>query len=373
MPVDNDDPTEVRPEEGRGKHIGDLLLPFYHRGACWQDWGTFLDELFKGNLHVKKSNHLGFHDQQCRHHPVVGQHRAVMDEARGPKSEQYPTLAHHRFGRPCRAFGAGEINKTPGFVVADTVVKAKAFLKQVGKGGKLEDIAYDEGGDSDWHSTGESSKYESAGSSQVQDSQGEIDARNIIDDPMELVFGGESQETDYGSVVSLADIEVMMGSPEGRTTGVPTPPAQSGHGSMALRQGGSENPAIHDNELEVADVSGSSFDPSTMVRKSTKVRAATLGYLQQFSTDPVRLREETLRLASGTECVLHLCGCGMPYKNQAGTLVPGCCESTHLKLGTVEENTAHRFFHIVINQCRAEDYADLLSIYHRVQFGKGLF
>jgi len=109
-------------------------------------------------------------------------------------------------------------------------------------------------------------------------------------------------------------------------------------------------------------------------RSSTKVRAATLGYLRGFSLDPDRLREETRRLTLNRDLqVLHLCGCGIPFHNPEGTLVPGCCEWSHLKLGTAEENGRHKSYHIVMGMTVAEDYPALCGIVHKGQDGNDLF
>jgi hypothetical protein len=54
-------------------------------------------------------------------------------------------MFHHvRYSRPCISFGKGEANKTPGFIVADTVTKARRFLEGINKGEKIQDSAYDE-------------------------------------------------------------------------------------------------------------------------------------------------------------------------------------------------------------------------------------
>jgi hypothetical protein len=117
---------------GRGKHLGAILLPFYHRGATWQDFGLFLEALFEGRLHTRIGATPLFSPQKCRHN-YGGKHYEVLSNS-VEDPDQYPMFHHVRYSRPCISFGKGEANKTPGFIVADTVTKARRFLESINKG-----------------------------------------------------------------------------------------------------------------------------------------------------------------------------------------------------------------------------------------------
>ena len=58
-----------------------------------------------------------------------------------------PVFNSNRFKQPCRGFGQGERNKSPGFVAHDLCIRAEQYLERVGKGKKLE---WYDGHDSDF-------------------------------------------------------------------------------------------------------------------------------------------------------------------------------------------------------------------------------
>lgn len=108
-----------------------------------------------------------------------------------------------------------------------------------------------------------------------------------------------------------------------------------------------------------------SYDDSLLqstVRISTKLRAATLGYLWQFADSPADLRREFRRLRQDRAAhVLHLCGCGMSYYSE-NIRVFGCMERSHLRLGTVEENARHLNWHMVMSYINGDNYAKVCSV-----------
>jgi hypothetical protein len=171
---------------------------------------------------------------------------------------------------------------------------------------------------------------------------------------------GSPDSTDYGSSpIALSDIELMM---ELFDNEVPASPSGTPRDYPILSSEGDFNP------------SDESFHASQQARSSTKMRAATLAYLRGFARDPERLREEMYRLRKERDLyVLHLCGCGLPYTNESGTLVPGCCEWSHLRLGTSVENALHRSYHIVMEKSNVEDFPQLCDIIHRAEYGFDLF
>jgi hypothetical protein len=117
-----------------------------------------------------------------------------------------------------------------------------------------------------------------------------------------------------------------------------------------------------------------SVETITDRRSSTKMRGATLGYLWGFAENPARLRTEFRRLrGDGSLWVLHLCGCGLCTATDQGQRSRGCCEWSHLTLGSSVANARHRTYHEVMSSTRVEDYPALCGIIHRGVDGEGLF
>jgi hypothetical protein len=357
--MSGNDPSPGEDFVGRKKHLGSLLLPFYHRGATWGDFGRFLEVFFRGDLHVRKGGHLLFHEQKCRHNSG-GKHFSALDNSR-KFPQEYPMFNAVRYTRPCISFGKGEVGKNPGFIVFDTVLKAKAFLESINKGEKIENSAQDTGssyGSDDQDDLSEMSTEDEEDMLDYVDS-GEV--RDLSNDLLGIA-DSDSQDTDYGSVIAAEDLEAIM-----------KPFAESEERASRAHPSLEADPPIQSQEgdFRPQDVSFSKGPGNS--RSSTKVRAATLAYLRGFSREPSRLREETRRLCEdSTLCVLHLCGCGMPFEHN-GTLVPGCCEWSHLKLGTLEENGRHKTWHTAMGMSDAADYPALCDIVHRGKDGDGLF
>lgn len=49
-----------------------------------------------------------------------------------------PVFVGPQFTRSCLSFRKGKVDKTPGFVVSDTVVKARRYLESIRKGKKVQ-------------------------------------------------------------------------------------------------------------------------------------------------------------------------------------------------------------------------------------------
>jgi hypothetical protein len=173
----------------------------------------------------------------------------------------------------------------------------------------------------------------------------------VDDDMLALIPSDSDTDFDCGSPINAEDVELMMR---------PFELEEYRDLSARQRQGRRAPATAADFPITSSDGEFDPADASIRVgqggrRTSTKVRAATLGYLWGFSRDPDRLREETRRLRDERDQqVLHLCGCGIPFNNSDGVLVPGCCEWSHLRLGTAEENGLHKSYHTVMGATVAE-------------------
>lgn len=339
---------------GRRKHLGRIALIFYHRGGTWQDFGLFLERFFAGSLHVKKTGTVYFHEQKCRRN-TSGRHHAFLQSGR-TQPDQYPMFNHERYSRPCLSFGKGEEGKNTGFVVSDVCTRARKFLESIGKGEIKRSSVYDEDYDPDLADELDESSSVWVGTSQVAEGSTPLAEDDDVPVPVPQMEGPSSD--DFGSLeFELEDVEGLLG------------------------DSGEEGPAPDQDVLmsEISDFPSSenSADPEDsqgqVKRSSTKVRAATLGYLWGFSGRPAELRDAFQTLRRGSLSVLHLCGCGIYYKNLDGAACPGCCEWSHLKLGTLEENRYHENWHKTMNMARNEDYSALCDIVHRGQYGEGLF
>jgi hypothetical protein len=361
---DGNDLDGINDAEGRSRHLGAILLVFYHRGGTWHDFGMFLENLFSGALHKAPNRpHNPFTEQKCRHGPQ-GLHTDILETA-AMSPDDYPMFNHGRYFRPCISFGKGEANKTPGFVVADTVVKARRYLESIGKGDIVQNSAYSED-DSDYDPDNDSDPGESAEDQLIEVGESLSETEQVggptSDDDSEMQgVDGSSQETSYGSIIALSDVEALIEQLDGPRRLRPRAIPETSQIPITSSQG----------EFGPEDVS---FHASQHARVSTKMRAATLGYLRGFSRDPERLCEETHRLRTERNAfVLHLCGCGMPYTNNTGALVPGCCEWSHLRLGSSKENALHKMYHSVMGKAMVADYPRLCDIIHRAESGYDLF
>lgn len=345
------------PEVGRGKHLGRLALVFYHRAATWKEFGDFLEALFNGRLH-RRANNL-FREQKCRHN-VSGRHHTVL-QASALDQDQYPMFNHYRYSQYCLSFGKGDKNKNPGFVVSDTCQKARDYLAGIGKGVKIRGL----GDDGDYTDSPHTSEYSGEfdlddlpGSSQVTDDipSNELEMVNVIaEDEMDL-FPSSFEATN-------SDIEPVVGERD------------------LLDQGREDDERLAiDAEMSfMTDIDSSllSVDPpgpdGQTGRTSTKIRAATLGYLWGFADDPQGLRDAFRRLRSENLEILHLCGCGIGFVNERGESVAGCHTPSHLKLGSPYENGIHKIWHSTMSLSCDDDYSGLCAIVHRSQYGSDLF
>lgn len=328
--------------EGRDRHLGELALVFRHRGGTWGDFGRFLKFLFEDSLPVSSI--------ACRHNSGGKHYETLVASSNQP--DEYPMFAHERYSRPCISTGAFEEKKNPGLVVTDLCNKAARFLLSIGKG----DAGGTAGRDFDFEPAAVSSPIEPPGESQTTDSQGSIDAGNIVDGPRDLSLAETEEEFDGDDMFDEEDVQELL---EQMLAAAPSNSAQLPGPARTISADISEGPS----EDSVLQYTG---------RSTTKMRAATLGYLWGFADRPAELREQFRRLRTDRSlAVLHLCGCGICYKAESGARVPGCVEHSHLRLGSLEENSSHRNFHAMINFARDGDYAQQCAIIHRVDNGHG--
>jgi len=334
--------------QGRYKHLGDLAKVFKHRHGTWRDFGKFLKSEFKdpSQAGAMAGTASRLDGMPCRHSPR-GKHGAVLTAAR--EDPMYRTLLDHpRYRRPCLSHGTYENNKNGGLVVSDLCGRANNFLTALGRGDPYEETRRDFEYDPTVHSP--SSPPSTPGASQVSDIDdlGEISVDNItltqrrFNESLDL---DTSTEFDRGWVFQDEDVHTELPEP--------------GEGDLN---------AADDRTVSVSGVASSEDSLiQSSTRTSTKMRAATLGYLWGFADDPSRLRTEFRRLRSDDSLwVLHLCGCGISIKTGTGLRdlkSAGCCEWSHLKLGDQRENDAHRSLHQVLNIVPVSGYAALMQLY----------
>lgn len=333
---------------GRSKHLGQLALVFKHRHGTWADFGQFLKHIFSDSPTAGEV--IGVPKMvkpKCRHNSGGKHYEILKDCEKNP--QKYPMFAHERYTCRCVSIGAFEDKKNPGLVVADMCNKAKDFLSSIGKGDPNEAT----GRDFEFEPA-TSSPLTSPGHSQVPDSQGSIDLGNIVDGPR--VPGGESFDGDdlFADEDVLVELQPLLG----EVNEVGSRPQTAS--SIETLSG------FGDSQDSVLQLTG---------RSSTKIRAATLGYLWGFADRPTELREEFRKLRRNPDLqVLHLCGCGICYTNAVtGERVPGCCERSHLKLGLAVENGRHTNHHLMMSLAVDDDYPQLCGIVHRAVDGDGLF
>ena len=338
---------------GRRKHLGQLALVFQHRHGTWTDFGQFLKHIFSDS---PQYGSIGNVSQPvvpaCRHNPG-GKHNPVLADCK-QNPDRYPAFDHERYTRPCISVGAFEEKKNPGLVVADICAKAKTFLLSIGKG----DPRQATGRDIDYEPASSSVEDSSAGESQVSDCMSIIDDSNIVGGPRQSVpeesFAGNDLFEDEDVLAALEEILE------------PLDVAASVRQLHRMSSSSIEAPSGLASEDSLLQLVG---------RPTTKMRAATLGYLWQFADQPNELRNEFRRLRSNDALqVLHLCGCGICYTiPNTVTRVAGCVERSHLKLGLAEENGRHKTFHMTMAFSQVGDYHDLCGIVHRSTDGDGLF
>jgi len=341
---------------GRAKHLGELAWVFHHRHGSWRDFGWFLKWLFSDlppgvvdryQLPAAPAQHQVF----CRHNPGGENYDTLQACTQDPQA--FPMFNKERYRRQCLGIGAWERDKNPGLVVEDLCHKAKEFLLCIDRGDCRDQL----GRDYDYNPDQNSQSTEGSAPSEMEvDSQGSIDMANVIDEvlrplPQPESFDGDDwfDDTDFADAVGeAAGIERSM-SP-GTTLTAPSGFSGLSHDSVLQRDG---------------------------KRVSTKMRAATLGYLWQFADRPKELRNEFRRLRREAELlVLHLCGCGMCYSAPDGAKVYGCSERSHLQLGSSDENATHKSWHTVmadVSKSGPEGYIKACEAARMGEAGRDLF
>lgn len=301
----------------------------------------------------------------CRHNSGGKHYEALVAAAAQPES--YPMFDHERYRRPCISTGAFEDGKNPGLVVADLCEKAGQFLSYIGKG------------DPEGHK-GRDFNFEPSSSAPTSSVLGDDDCKkeSQASGDLEVCEIPDSQESQRSRLRSRAPCSVDSGDEEIRESdfmelvqeedevelpGQTNTPVMAGWGVQSSAISSGEMPS-GDSPLQLDG------------RSSTKMRAATLGYLWGFASRPNELREQFRLLVTRPDLhVLHLCGCGMSYTISSGARVPGCVEHSHLRLGLSRENGHHRNFHIVLSFTPVENYAVQCGLLHQSEseYGVGIF
>jgi len=347
---------------GRAKHLYSLLRVFQHRNGSWGDFGRFLESIFTDPSQGGRG--LSATQITCRHNSG-GKHYGVLAAA-AAQPENYPMFDHERYRRPCISTGAFEDGKNPGLVVADLCEKAGQFLSRIGKG----DPEGYKGRDFDFEPSSSAPPSSVLGDDDLKESQtsGDLEVCEIPDSQESQRFrlrsralgsdnGGDEEirESDFMGVVEEEEaVEPSEHSGPSAMTGWRVQSSAISSGEMPS----GDSPLQHDG------------------RSSTKMRAATLGYLWGFARQPNRLREQFWLLVTRPDLhVLHLCGCGMSYTTGSGVRIPGCVEYSHLRLGSPRENGHHRNFHIVLSFTPVENYAVQCGLLHQSdsEYGAGIF
>lgn len=365
-----DDGDGVDVDTGRRKHLGELALVFKHRHGTWRQFGLFLENLFQEGSVYGKGIH-SHKDCMCRHAPG-GKHYAFL-RAAAAEPDKYPVLMTPHYHQPCFSIGSWDKAKNPGFVVHDLCVRAHKFLEEVqGLGpGQLErDFDYDP----EEH---EQSQSTVGGASVDPDSQGAIDRANIViggrDRQGRRASSQEVSESGHLPVPEdgthwdgddmfedqdvLEDLDAMLSAAQLYTQ--PRPSAVPEHVSHLVSY-----PTSMETPTGYAQSTDSRLASST--RSSTKLRVATLAYLCQYSRKPEELREAFRRLRNDKKAhVLHLCGCGICYERN-GIRYPGCCEPSHLMLGSFTENKLQESCHVTINiSLDVSTYESLIGLWRK--------
>jgi len=316
---------------GRSKHLARLATVFRHRHGTWADFGGFLKDYFERSAQ----------EIPCRHNHR-GRHHGILLESQDESDP--PVFDHERYSRACVAVGTFDPDKNSGIVVADLCVQAARFLTSIGKGDP-EDAT---GRDRDYNPPPDPPS--SSNPSEHTDSYGAVDLANV------MAFRNRVSVVDDGGEVSDEDTSYSGDS------------VFEGEGvleqldELAPEPGPESQGGLSVETIEVLSDAGS-VDTITDRRSSTKIRAATLGYLRGFADNPVRLRTEFRRLRGDDSLwVLHLCGCGLCIVADGGQRSRGCCEWSHLTLGSSVANAHHRTYHEVMSHTRVEDYPALCGI-----------
>lgn len=339
---------------GRSKHLGELAVIFKHRHAKWHHFADFLREIFEDGTVAGPDADCtpsGLDVIPCRHNVGGRNHAALSSARRGPYRSSFD---HVRYERPCVSAGTFDENKNPGFVVHDLCVKAVQFLARnnVGDSGdpSRRDFVYDP----------------------------ELDPASYPSDDVILELDAdELAEINVNNIIRTARRMALV------------PDDSSDYGEEFFQQEdvtdnlieqvqNAVRPASRDDSVSAPGMRSSldSVGQGTVDRRTTKMRVATLAYLWKFVSDPTELRNEFRKLRSQPNLhVLHLCGCGMCYKTPTGQKVMGCCEASHLILGSSSLNDTHRTYHQMMNMTTPNMYLLQVSIIrgHLHHSGDGVF
>jgi len=255
----------------------------------------------------------------CRHNHGGRHYDALQAGAQNPK--QHAMFCYERYSRPCISMGTFDESKNPGLVVADLCAKAAEFLRSIGKGNLSQKAEADR-------------DYDFGPERPLPSSRAILSSSQAPEEP--------------GSIL---DVDILLA-----TKDAPDPEKDECDDASFREEDISTELPSTDREIEGETAAPDSIGSLTGVntsedsimqsptRLSTKMRAATLGYLWQFADDPQELKAQFKRLRGSPELhVLHLCGCGVSY-TVPGTRqrISGCVERSHLMLGTAADNRHHK-------------------------------
>lgn len=379
--------------EGRRRHLGAILLVFRHRGGTWGDFGRFLQALFFAECDPTPGRqvYVGFKiPVRCRHNEG-GVHHELLDL--GPADPA---------SRPCLSKDGIDDGKASGAVVHAIKKAALTYLGAVGKrklrvsksGGQLGQALSnaEEEGDGKEDTGGPSGVGAKRPSDTdptdqpplkrhelpVRGKQTNIDAyfgdiRGGAGTPpedllMEDDFGLDNEEIEELYERWWDDVQQNVQEEDLDSQGW----VRQRMSSLAA-----DTPVGSSSVGELTDYHDSQHSDTGGSRGSSiKIRWHVLGYLAGFADDPAKLKVRTLHLMDleNRLCyLLHLCGCGISHSGKGVEQSAGCCEPTHLRLGSPKENRAHTNFHETMRLCDPSDYPELVGIVRRGKHGAGLF
>lgn len=338
----------VLERSGRAAHLSQLALIFYHRRASWNSFGQFLVWWCRSNEHPVL----------CRHNDPAS---PCFQTLRGTSLRHlnYPEKA--RWQAPCRYFGSFESGKNPGIVTADLAVSAAGWLDgqrrdaqaRDGVGGwNAGDVGRDFAFEPSRTPSGPSSDSLSAELVEEPSSAAaEISRSNIL--AFSRREGEEFAQWAAGSDDSFLVPEGTGQVEPGRATpGAGGPPGSDPPGFDLMVS--DPLPADVDSETD-------SFAQYVQRPSTTKMRAEVIGYLLQFADRPQELRAAFGALVGTSENLLHLCGCGIGMVTN-GQRSGGCCEGSHLILGSQQTNRDHQGAHFSLARPRhVRDYTNDLD------------
>ena len=342
---------------GRSKHLGELAMVFKHRHAKWHHFADFLREEFSDRSVAGPNADVTpplLQQVACRHNNGGRNHTALSTANNGPFQSAFN---HVRYQRPCVTMGTYDEKKNPGLVVHDLCTRAVRFLARIGLGDPDEETKRDFKFDPTVYSACRSSE-DSLPPFQSDDFEG-LSTSNIRLSPRRA-RAEEDEDDEYGGDEFFQQEDVQEFLFAATDHGVPISEFDPDASVSAPGMGSSSD----------------SVGQGTLGRKPTKMRVATLAYLWGFVSDPQALRREFRKLRTSPNLhVLHLCGCGMCYKQPDGSRVYGCCEASHLILGSSSLNDMHRTYHTMISLLPPENYLLQVSLFRHAldESGMGVF